>query len=194
MNDYHTALRPDGADRPEAWRWTDGKNVALVHDVNLGLPEQMAACDGLYSELPWKDGYEEFLRRAGKPVGIALPYERWLFRLSATLIRGNVPFVMVAGHKAVRHMACEWVHPVDLNGSVSMALGVGVKPPPSSLRDAEELARWAVRRSVMIGDPCAGFGRTARLAWENGVPFVCSDINPRCIGTIARMMEGHDAG
>lgn len=187
--DYHTALKPDVTVRPELVHWQRDGNMAFVHDVNHGIPEVMKACDVIYSELPWADGYMEFLRRAGCATGIALPYEKWLFRLSVSLARFGKPFVMVAGLSAVRHMACEWFMPVQLNGSLSMAFGAGIEPPPPGKLTATDMLLWTVAGARIIGDPCCGFGRTARVAYDEGKKFICSDINLRCIGTLASMIE-----
>lgn len=187
-DEYHTALKPDEAakERPKLYHWQGGGNLAMAHDINFGLPDIMSVCDVLYSELPWKDGYLEFLRRAEQPVGIALSYEKWLYRLSVSLARFGKPFVMVAGHAAVRHLACEWLMPVDLNGSVAMAMGAGLAPPSPGRLTATDMLLWTIADARIVGDPCCGFGRTARVAVEEGKHFVCTDINPRCIGTIAR--------
>jgi hypothetical protein len=189
--DYHTALRPDenSGDRPQVRFWErPGVGMAFVHDVNLGLPEEMSRCDFIYAELPWRDGYQEFLRRAGKEL--SWTYERWLFKLGVSLIRFGKPYVMVAAHAAARHLPCEWVKPCDLNGSQAVALGGFCSLSPAFTKTAEDILRRLVVRSVsegkgIIGDPCAGFGRTARIANEFGCQFICTDINPGCIGTIA---------
>lgn len=187
--EYHTALHADGrADRPEMWRWKKGHNEAFVHDVSLGIPEEMARADMLYAELPWKDGYREFLSRVHQPLGIALSYERWLYRLSVSLALFGKPFVVVAGHAASRHLAYEWSRPVDLNGSLALAMGAGCKDMPG-IKTATGL-RVALACSVdCIGDFCAGFGAIARAAEAARCHWICSDINPRYIGTIAEWAE-----
>lgn len=140
----------------------------------------------IYSELPWKDGYFEFLRRAGMATELALPYEKWLYRLSSSLVRFDIPFVLVGAKAMTRCMASEWQMPVDLNGSLAMAIGAGVPRPFDSVRNAEQLLRSLATRYSVLADFCAGYGRTARVAAMLGREFIVSDINPRCIGHIAR--------
>jgi hypothetical protein len=161
-------------------------NVALWHDVTLGLPIQMYACDVLYSELPWKDGYAEFNRRADAAINRRplnrLTYEEWCYRLSVTLARWDRPFVLVAGRAALRHMAAEWVAPCDLNGSTAVAFGAGL--PAIHRRTADDVLASLADRYQCVADPCCGYGRSARAFAERGKSFVVSDHNPRCIGYI----------
>lgn len=193
---YHSALHEPGS-YPPARQYEDVRRgrIALWHDVVLGLPLPMHAVDAIYTELPWKDGYEEFARRADQAVGRwsepgRLTYEQWCYRLSVTLIRWGKPYVVVAGRAALRHMAAEWVTPCDLNGSTAVAFGSGL--PGIREKTAEMVLERMAARFSSLGDPCCGYGRTARVASSYGRPWVVSDVNPRCIGYIKHAAPGWD--
>lgn len=182
---YHTAMRPAESDAPPRDWWIGGGCMAFTHDVSSGLPKEFADVDVIYAELPWADGFEEFQTRAG--VIIPTPYNEWLFALSGHLFLSGKPYVIVAGHAASRHMAYEWSRPVNLNGSVALAMGARLPVVPDEVRDAEALVQTLTSAPFgIVGDPCAGYGRTARIFAEAGKKFYAADINAKCIGHIAR--------
>lgn len=187
---YHTALSTEQSDAfPREW-WAGGGCEAFLHDVSNGLAPEFASADILYADLPWQDGYEEFLRRAAEAGNDAkfLPYGEWLYRLNAVLADCGKPWIVVAGKAASRYMGCEWFRPVRLNGSVAWAMGARAPRPPEDVTDADGLLQWLSGNPEygIIGDFCAGYGRACRVFVEAGKQFVASDINPVCIGHIAR--------
>lgn len=190
---YHTALRPPEVAPERVYRWERRGSKAFVHNVHLGLPLDFYGVDVIYSEIPWADGYDEFARRAEQPNGSVPDYANWLYRLSGSLMVTNRPWVIVAGRQALRHMACQWWYPVQLNGSTAVAIGAGLPEPGENVREAEQLIRRLAARFKSIGDPCCGYGRAGRIFTEHGKPFVMTDINPRCIGYIAANAEGWNA-
>lgn len=182
---YHTALRlPESEAPPRDW-WAGCGSMAFTHDVTTGLPKEFVDVDVIYSELPWKDGFEEFQTRAG--VIIPIPYHEWLFNLSGELFQSGKPYIIVAGHAASRHLAYEWSRPVDLNGSLAMAMGARLPVVPPEVTNAEGLVQALTSAPFeIVGDPCAGYGRTARIFAQAGKSFYAADINAGCIGHIAR--------
>jgi len=182
---YHTALFDPQVEPAPREYWAAGRNYAFVHDLSDGIPPEFGEADLIYAEVPWKDGFHTFGERAG--VRQKVSYAEWAFRLSAGLIRLGKPFVLVGGAAMSRHMAWEWFRRVDLNGSVSAAIGAGLPPPPDEIRDAETLILHLAGNPLFltVGDPCCGFGRTLRIFMQAGKFAIGSDLNPRCIGYIA---------
>lgn len=182
---YHTALaQPAASAEPRDW-WAMAGCTAFQHDVMDGLPEEFADASLIYSEIPWADGHEEFASRAG--VLIPPPYNEWLYRLNCLLAASDKPWVLVGGYGMIRHLGCEWIKPVALNGSQAVAVGARLPSPPEDCKDAVDVIDWLSSNPVyaIVADPCCGFGRAARIFAEAGKLFVVSDINPRCIGHIA---------
>jgi len=184
---YHTAL-PHGelTDAEPAQAWMHGQSRAFVHDLRWGLPEDFHFVDVIYADLPWRDGYDEFNRRADAID--PLPYGDWLYLLSRELATLNIPWVKVGGYAAARHLACEWFLPVRLNGSLAMALGAGGPLPPEHCRDALAVLQWLSSNPEYkrVGDFCCGYGLTGQIFGKAGKSFILSDINPSCIGHVAR--------
>lgn len=178
---YHTALSDDDVKASSVYRWEHCGSQAFVHDIALGLPLEFYACDVLYADLPWADGYEEFNRRAGKLN--ALPYEKWLYRLNSTLALSGKPWVVSGGARALRGLGCEWVTRFQLNGSTAAMMGAGL--PQIGPRDQIAILRHLAVRYRCVGDFCCGYGRTARVFAAAGKTFVASDLNPKCIGYVA---------
>ena len=192
---YHTALPGHNlTDAPPREWFALGDSIAFQHDVNDGFPREALEADILYADLPWRDGYEEFLHRAVAASGQtdvvdrAKAYERWLYQLNCQLAAFGKPWIVVGGYASVRFLGCEWVRPVRLNGSQAMAMGARCHRPPEDVADADGLLRW------LAGDPqfnrvydfCCGYGRSARIFHEAGKSFVATDFNPDCIGHIAQ--------
>jgi hypothetical protein len=184
---YHTALSPPESDaEPREW-WAADNCQAFVHDIMGGIAGDYVDADVIYSEIPWADGFDEFNRRAQGNL-IPLAYPEWLYRLSGMLYNFKRPWVLVGGYAMVRHVASEWIKPVALNGSQAAAIGANLPKPPDECRDALEVLQWIAGHPAykIVGDPCCGYGRTGRVFVEAGKWFVMSDINPQCIGHVAR--------
>lgn len=179
---YHTALHEDDVDASNVYRWERGGSQAFVHDIALGLPLEFHACDVLYADLPWADGYDEFHHRAG--VKMALPYEKWLYRLNGTLALSGKPWLVAGGAAVLRGIGAEWVTRFRLNNSVAVMLGAGL--PKFNFDEDETVLRKLAARFKCVGDFCAGYGRSARVFAQAGKQFIVSDVNPKCIGYIAQ--------
>lgn len=182
---YHTALSPEVSDAEPRDFWAMKGSTAFVHDLWEGLPPEFSDVDVIYAEIPWADGFDEFCRRAG---AVAPPsYSEWLYRLSGTLSNCGKPWIMVGGYAMSRRIGCQWLKPVRLNGSQAIAMGAFAPSIPEEIKDAEDIVRWLSGNPNyrIIGDPCCGYGRAARIFAEAGKHFVATDINPVCIGHIA---------
>lgn len=180
-NDYHSAHYPE-QEAPTTHGYSSLRGVAVVHDVTDGpLPTHYQECDVFYSDPPWRSGYGEFTSRAGV---LAPPYPVFMEALVAAIPHG-IPAVFVTGKHAARHFPDHYLRfPTQLNehGAIAYAYGVDL----TGLTTAESIGKHLAARYQCVGDPCCGYGNTARWFVQAGKRFVASDVNPRCIGYIAK--------
>lgn len=178
--DYHSAHYPE---QPARRRYAHSSEygVALAHDVAAGpLPSFYQACDVFYTDPPWRSGNVRFFDRAGvKPR----PHESLMRELVAA-VPDDAPAVFVIGKHADSHFGESFArYPVRLNEHDAVAYSRGVDL--SGCATAEEVGRLLAGRYARVGDPCCGYGNTAKWFVQAGKQYVVSDINPRCIGYIA---------
>lgn len=183
---YHTALtggRQEAAD--PVTHWSGPNCVALQHDVLHPLPAPYALCDVLYSDPPWRSGYDEFNRRAG--VTDAIPYPDFVRALESRLLSLDVPTFVTGGNGFAGLLRHGWdTRPIKLNGNACL-LFYRDAPDDLDIPDtAEALLGVLAARFGFVGDPCCGYGRSARAFARAGKGFVASDHNARCVGYIAR--------
>jgi len=188
---YHTALKSanDPPECPPCESWTDGRSYAIRYVLGLTLPAVFAPCDILYSDLPWRRGYEEFNRRSGTED--VPPWGAWMSGVSAMLYKESRPAIMVAGQEAGRYLSADASLPVLLNGGWARAylwrLNSFMLP---AMVDAKDLLSTLAGSFNMVGDPCCGYGRAGRIFREHGKEFVMSDSNAACVGYIASHAPG----
>lgn len=181
--DYHTALHPPRLGPPR-FRSVKPQGVAFLWDVcdPAVLPAEYAECDVFYTDLPWRDGFAEFERRAGMPAGRR--YAAFLAAVNALTTQICRPLVYVTGRHALRLLLSPTaVHPTRLNGAPAVAVTYGAVEC-SDWSDATTILASLCARYRCIGDFCCGNGRTAAAAVAAGKRFVVSDYNMRCIGYI----------
>jgi hypothetical protein len=188
---YHSVhLDPETAELRE--HWINGRSKAFVWDVNghSTLPPEYRPCDILYTDLPWRSGYDRYLDRAG--VLIRPSWESFMESVSG-LIRGWWrPAVIVTGVHARDHLppaAQELPVRMPVAGrqqAVAYIYNAGFTP---DWDDTDQLLDYLAARFHYVGDFCAGYGWAPRAFTRFGGSFVASDINPLCIGYIAAHAE-----
>ncbi len=152
------------------------------------LPPEYKACDVLYTDLPWRPGFEEFNRRAGVE---GREYQEFLAAVSRIVNDFPGPVVLVTGKHARRDLpAPDHVMKSRLNGAPCIALSYRLDPakfcinPEFCFCDVEMFLTWLAERFECVGDFCCGYGRVGRIFQEYGRRWVMSDFNPTCIGYI----------
>ena len=183
--DYHSAFYPEQP-APERHGYYSPRGIALAHDLTSGpLPKEYGRCDVLYTDPPWRSGYDEFALRAG----VLVPSYHDFMDALVDAIPPGIPAVVVTGLHAAMHFGTEYrPFRVRLNEHEAIAYSRGVDVPEGMT--AEQLGRTLADRYQCVGDPCCGYGNTARWFVQAGKRFVVSDINPRCIGYIAEHEKG----
>jgi hypothetical protein len=183
--DYHSAHYPEQP-APERHGYYSPRGVALVHDVTSGpLPGEYTRCDVFYTDPPWRSGYDEFAAR----VGILVPSYHDFMDALVFSIPAGIPAVVVTGKHAALHFGSDYrPFPIRLNEHDAIAYARGLEVPPGQA--AEQVGRQLAATYECVGDPCCGYGNTARWFVEAGKRFVVSDLNPRCIGYISEHEKG----
>jgi hypothetical protein len=187
---YHSALHAALKHTPRQYV-SAGQSVAMAHDLmsSSRLPPEFDGCDVFYTDLPWKDGFAEFDKRANVEDGRT--YSTFMARV-AEIIRGlSVPVVIVAGKRAVPLLPQpRFVLPTKLNGAPAMAIVYGDIQPWEPGRPAWDILASLSQSYGCIGDFCCGYGRSAKVFADAGKRFVVSDYNAECIGAIGNWLEG----
>lgn len=184
---YHSVHQPRVSVAARA-RWTgDGGSVAFVHDVMAGsLPAEYDTCDVLYTDLPWRTGFDRYNARAGVDDGRT--YEAFMAAVFTLVRAQNRPVVLVTGKHAVPLLPrASQKLPVRMpvaNRQPALAYVYGAALRPDWDGTDQLLDRLAAMYQ-RVGDFCAGYGWSARAFARAGKTFVASDYNPECIGYIA---------
>jgi hypothetical protein len=188
---YHSGLR-DPVNSPLLNQARHPQGVAFVHDLLTApaLPAEFAECDVLYADLPWRNGFSEFNRRAG--VNDDRTYSEFLKTVARLLEDERRPVFLLTGKHALRQLP-----PPDFTRAVRMfqfsALAVVYNATPT-----HRSLRWTTATALLdqlgglhrsVGDFCCGYGSSVRAFAEAGRRFVASDFNPRCVGYIAEHVQ-----
>lgn len=183
---YHSALWDESAAEPcERVELRGG--LAFRHDIYLGLPEEFARCDVLYSEPPWPAGVEVFDRRAGVAGG---DYRRLMEAIGAVITGTNIPTFLITGDRGRKllPMALQ-EHRIILNGAAAWCM-VYRKRLHDWPESTEALLERLAAEFGCVGDFCCGYGTAGRVFRAAGKRFVLADYNARCIGHIAAHLGG----
>jgi hypothetical protein len=185
-NDYHSAHYPEQP-APAVYRYESRYGIAFAHDVTRApLPGEYDACGVFYCDPPWRSGYAAFAARAN---AVAVDYRRFMGALVAA-IPLHKPAVFVTGKHADKLIPADFSRtPVRLNEHAAIAYSRGFLPPKAA-KTADDIGRVLAEEYRCGGDPCCGYGNTAKWFAQVGKRYVVSDINPRCIGYIAQQERG----
>ncbi len=185
---YHTALSGvvvASSSRVSRCVSSNG-SIFFVHDITDGLPQEYSLCDLLYTEIPWRHGYEVFAKRSGHS---GVGYRAFLNAVASIIVTRCVPVIVVGGSgiRSIMPPTGAAMH-INLNGSPAVAYCYGVTPPTH--HTTTDLLVWLSERFTCCGDFCCGYGR-ALLPWlRSGKTVVGSDNNANCIGVIKDTLCG----
>jgi hypothetical protein len=197
--DYHTAHKSPVAgqhpvDRFDTTGAYAGRLSTFVHDIATGiLPADYLRCDVLVTDLPWRNGFDEFNRRAGLADGRS--YLGFMRAVSA-IVKGDTgaacPTYLITGRHALAYLpAPDVVLPMRLNQDDAVA--IGYRPGAEAFADygdSREFIRALADIYDCAGDFCCGYGRTARFFLRAGKAAVASDVNALCVGYVADHARG----
>lgn len=185
---YHGAHRPplDGL-MPRSEVRDIPRLTAFTHDLLTDgpLPTAYTSCDVLVSDLPWRLGFDTFNERAG--ITDDRTYDEFLDVIGALTDRLDIPVYLITGRHALPKLPPPATTlPMMLNEDDAVA--VCYRPGDEAdgrYGTAPEFLHALAQRYTTAGDPCCGYGRTARVFLRNNRAAVVSDMNPQCIGYIA---------
>lgn len=184
---YHSALFEVTTARPVR-RWEKGGNIALVHNVTQNLPREMDRCDVIYSDPPWQQGYDIFNQRAG--IKTSLPYSTFIRILGTAIEASRKPAVLVLHMGAVKHLPSPTrVRHVIFSPHKCQAIAAEYGETGVTADNTNDILAQLAERYQCVGDPCCGYGWTARAFAAAGKRFVCSDISAEAIGYLASKAE-----
>jgi len=184
---YHTALKGERISAVPRKRVESPAGVAFVHDLLCGpLPDEYAACDVFYADLPWPAGFAEFERRAGLTIG--RNYGEFMAAVSRIIRTVRQPVFLAAGKLALRYLPTPTaIISSKLNGAACVVIMFHADIQPAC-SDTVALLGWLAERYNCIGDFCCGYGRAGRIFAKHGKRFVMSDYNSECIGYIGESL------
>lgn len=183
---YHSALHKPNS-YPLVGAIQLGNSFAFSHDLmRKDVPSDYNDCDIFYMEPPWIDGFKIFEDRAN--ISHERTYEDLMLGVSKFVFLGK-PAVIITGKKGLKYLPKPDAEAgTILNGAAARVVmyGTTVANVSNCMTILDELAG----RYFRVGDPCCGFGRTAKAFKSAGKDFVVSDYNQECIGYIAQEWGG----
>lgn len=171
---YHTAL-----EQPVKTLLNLGESCKNIFQYDLfdqTYPDEFKQCEVFCSDLPWKSGFSEFERRGGKS---GRTYDGFLKRVISHIQEYQKPTVLITGEHAKKRLAgFDHEKVTTLHGMKAIALFYRLGPIEGN---SVEICQTLAQRYDVVGDFCAGFGRTGAIFEEAGKQFVLSDYNPDCV-------------
>lgn len=193
---YHSAYLDAEPSQPRDW-WTDGKSVAFVRDIadaydldTFQFPAEYDSCDLLYTDLPWRTGYDRYVARANVQT---VTWSVFMTAVGLKIGRWCKPAVVVTGLHARRFLppaAQELPVRMPVAGRQQAVAYVYNAGFTTEWDGTDELLDYLAARFERVGDFCAGYGWAPRAFVRASGSFVASDINPLCVGYIAEHAAG----
>jgi hypothetical protein len=183
---YHSALHKPNNYPVVEWIQL-GNSLAFVHDLMTNVPVQYNKCDIIYAEIPWVAGFEIFEARAN--IEQNRSYQDFMIGINKFITALNKPAIIVGGKKGLRYLPTPDIETgTVLNGAPARAVMYQTKV--ENVDNALTILNELATKYNCIGDPCCGFGRSAKIFKQAGKNFVVSDYNKECIGYIAQEWGG----
>lgn len=156
-------------------------SVALVHDITTGdLPDEFAACDVLYAELPTK-------------TEMRATFVDLLDAVARIVEEFRFPTVLVGSPGTLESLPDpDEGQGIILHDGSAVAAGFWrcSTPWPGRRRPTDlGLIRGLAQTYGRVGDFCCGYGLAGRVFLQAGGSFVMSDIDPACIGCVAEKAD-----
>lgn len=177
--DYHSALSTEKTDLKELDYFTSGGSTVLCHDLNniANIPAIFYKCDAIYSEIAWRAGYNEFIKRADKS---AQGYNYYLISMREIIKLFKKPAFIVGGRHALKllkpdHYSQNKLHGVDAILMIWNHYNIHAK-------DNASIISYIAKKYETILDFSCGYGCNLH-AFRH---FIASDINRRCVYYIAK--------
>lgn len=186
---YHTALKKEGYEPDEkssAYFYEKDGNVALVHNITETLPKHFDRADVLYAEVPWRYGYNEFMKRAHV---VDINYQDFLSGLNRIIKENNKPIIILGGKELGKYIPKpqQVFNTRLIIGSYAVAYVYNYSMKPFEI--SAQIIDFLATRFNCLGNFCCGYGYTGNIFFRSGKKFVMSDVNSGCIGHIKSNYE-----
>jgi len=186
---YHSALKSELQNIKPASGFIVDKSYGFVHNLINGLPTVYSSCDLIYADLPWKAGYQRFMDRAG----VNGKFEDFIKTANEIAENITIPVIYVTGRHARHYLNSDKEIELKLNGSPAIAYIYRGDLERHGPKTAFDLIQALAENSDFqcIGDPCCGYGRAPLMFHRANKRFVASDVNPKCIGFLAKAVRAN---
>jgi len=186
---YHTALKTRKPLKAEPVnRFEHNGCIGIAHDIRDGIPTEMMACDVVYSEIPWRHGFNVFNERAGAENRDG--YNGFLQNVNAVIEGLSAPMAIVSSRADARKLIKpELIYRTRLNGADALIMAYnGLRL--SWHMTTKDAINDIVRQGYEVGgDFCCGYGNFAVAMVKAGKKAVAADINAECIGVLKQRIN-----
>lgn len=186
---YHSALQNFNQWKGEPCSSFLSANIkAFQHDLFNGLHPNMNSCDFFYSDLPWRQGFDVFNKRADYQTDkkwedlIALTYENIIKSGKPTYLTGGKQMMKLLPKAKVKDI----IFKVHNNKDLLFVLNTDEM---TKAEDTDTLINELYIKHEVGGDFACGYGLLADFAVRNNKKAILSDYNPYCIGYIKEKYE-----
>lgn len=186
---YHTSLRNkkvlafECQEKRQKSVFRSSKGVVFQHDLEEGFHELFLQTDSVYSEIPWKKGYEIFSKKVGKKI---FSYRNFLEQIKDIIEKQKTPTFIISGKIGLKILEPEQIKSIYISEIGVLAyLGIWRYHNLPDFKKSRDLINWVVNNYNNPLDFCCGYGNLARGCFENNKSFVCSDVSLDCISFIA---------
>jgi hypothetical protein len=186
---YHSALWEE-VDLEPVTECSFSGGEAFQWDISSGIPEKFSKCGAVYSEPPWRRGFEEFNKRAGvNPSG---GYNDLLRSIQKACLEFGKPCFLVvskADRKKYDKASGHFQIVFDSHGGSCICVCYNVEVPNfGDGMTTSSLLKWMTKKYGVIGDFCCGYGTTGQRVLKNGGEVALCDYNAKCIAVVASKM------
>jgi len=186
---YFTALKKGSieVDVKAVTEYENEKVKAFVHDIHDGYDSRFDEADVIYCEPAWRPGYVKFMEMAGKDPQ-KYGYNKYLKAIHDFAKQFGKPFYCIGSVAMMKILQPDDSQPIVItphgsNDAIGVFNGTLFDCP-----NTDSFITELCKKYTVIGDIFCGAGYTFSHALPHN-RFILSDVNPECIGFIAKEAE-----
>ena len=190
---YHSALGEE-VDIDPIERCVFQNGEAFRWDITNGMPPEFDKCGAVYSEPPWRSGFESFNKRAGVDNELR-SYQNLIDSISSACVKFKKPcFILTSKADSKLYKKTSGSVPVkfEVHGFYeSVCVCFNVEAPNFGVESitTAQLIKWITKKYSVVGDFCCGYGTTGEKVIKEGGYAVLCDYNPKCVAVVAQRMS-----
>ncbi|OGS40529.1 MAG: hypothetical protein A3K77_00865 [Euryarchaeota archaeon RBG_13_31_8] len=164
------------------------ENIVFKHDITDGVNLLLFKnADIIYIEPAWKDGFEEFNKRAETKKKVS--YNDYLIAIRETIIQLELPTIVIMGKYMLNVLSPSSTIQTKIHGYQCLAGLWNINFEEES-KDNFSIINTLTLNYNCVLDFCCGCGNTGKIFKEHGKNFIMSDLNGRCVTYIATEIMG----